>query len=153
MATTYNSVEMGGTAANARLYPTSGVGVGGKTRHGARGEYTILAALVINDKVNLFYLPKNARVIGGFIKSDDLDSNGSPLIALSVGDAGSLTRYFSSSTVAQAGGVDATMQATGIDYLNTAKTLVILSVTAAPATSATTGTIVVSITYTVEEPL
>lgn len=152
MATTYNSVQLGGTAANARLYPTPGVGEGGRTRHGQRGEYTILAALVINDKVNLFYLPKNARVIGGFIKSDDLDSNGTPLVTLDVGDAGSATRYFSASTVAQAGGVDATMAATGVDYLNTARTLVFLTVHAAPATSATTGTIVVSFTYTVEEP-
>lgn len=152
MATTYNSVQLGGTAANARLYPTPGVGEGGKTRHGQRGEYTILAALVINDKVNLFYLPKNARVIGGFIKSDDLDSNGTPLITLDVGDATVADRYFAASTVAQAGGVDSTMAATGVDYLNTARTLIILKVKAAPATSATTGTVVVSITYTVEEP-
>lgn len=153
MATTYNSVELGGTAANARLYPTPGVGLGGRTTHTARGEYTISAALVINDVINLFYLPPNARVKRGFIKSADLDSNVSPAITLDVGDAADPDRYFAASTVAQAGGVDVTMAATGVDYNNTARTLVSLLVKAAPATSATTGTIVVTIDYMVEEPL
>ncbi len=153
MATTYNSVELGGTTANARLYPTSGVGLGGRTSHGARGEYTISAALVINDKVNLFYLPPRARIMDGFIKADDLDSGGSPAITLDVGDAADPDRYFAASTVAQAGGVDRVMAATGVDYLTTAKTLVTLLVKAAPATSATTGTVVVVLRYWVEEPL
>ena len=153
MATTYNSAELGGTAASPRQYPTPGVGEGGKTRHGQRGEYTISAALVINDIVNLFYLPPRSRVLSGFIKSADLDTNVSPAVTLDVGDAGDPDRYFAASTVGQAGGVDTTMAATGVDYLNTAKTLVYLTVHAAPATSATTGTIVVSLTYTVEEPL
>jgi hypothetical protein len=152
MASTYNSVQLGGTAVAPRTYPVPGVGEGGKTRHGQRGEYTISAALVINDIVNLFYLPPRARIIGGFIKSADLDSNVSPAVTLDVGDAGDPDRYFAASTVGQAGGVDATMAATGVDYLNTARTLVYLTVHAAPATSASTGTIVVSITYCVEEP-
>ncbi len=152
MATNYKSVELGGTAASPRFYPTSGVGMGGRTTHTARGEYTISAALVINDTIDMFYLPPNARVKRGFIKSADLDSGGSPAITLDLGDSGDTDRYFAASTVAQAGGVDVTMAATGVDYLNTAKTLVTLLVKAAPATSATTGTIVVEIDYMVEEP-
>lgn len=151
MATTYNSVELGGTTANARTYPVSGVGLGGRTTHTARGEYTISAALVINDVINLFYLPPNARVKRGFIKSADLDSAG-PSITLDVGDAVDPDRYFAASTIAGTGGVDVVMATTGVDYLNTAKTLVSLLVKAAPATSATTGTIVVEIDYMVEEP-
>lgn len=153
MATTYNSVELGGTVANARTYPVSGVGMGGRTSHGARGEYTISAALVINDVINLFYLPPRARIKRGWIKSADLDTGGSPAITIDVGDAADPDRYFAASTVAQAGGVDVTMASTGVDYLTTSKVLVSALIKAAPATSATTGTIVVCIDYACEEPL
>lgn len=146
MASTLKSVEM-----TPPVYPTSGVGLGGRTTHFARGEYTLTAALVVNDVIQLFKLPQNARVVGGLIKSDDLDT-GSAAITLHVGDAGDVDRYFSSSTVAQAGGVDRAMAATGVDYLNTARTLVYLTVAVAPATGTTTGTIVVLIEYMVEEP-
>lgn len=147
MATDHLSVEL-----TPPVYPVSGPGLGGRVTKNARGEYTITAALVINDTIQLFDLPKNARVLGGFIKSDDLDSNGSPLITLDVGITGNATLFWSASAVAQAGGIDSTMAATGRDYVTTAKTRVIMLVHAAPATGATTGTIVVSIAYTVEEP-
>jgi hypothetical protein len=153
MATAYYSVELGSGVAGARTYPVSGVGMGGRTSHSARGEYTISAALVINDTIALFDLPRGARIQSGYIKSADLDSNGTPLITLDIGDAGDADRYFAASTVAQAGGVDRTMAATGVDYLTTAKTRVIATVKTAPATSATTGTIVVVLDYWIEEPL
>lgn len=147
------SVELGGGVANARNYPVSGVGLGGRTTHRARGEYTIVAALALNDTIQLFDLPPHARILGGFIKADDLDSGGTA-IRLSVGDAGSATRYFSSSSAGSvATSVDATMAATGIDYYTTAKTRVFMTVSTGPTTGATTGTIVVSISYNVEEPL
>lgn len=150
---TLTSVELGSGVAGARTYPVSGVGLGGRTVHGARGEYTITAALALNDVVNLFYLPKGARVIGGFLKADDLDTGGTAL-RLSVGDAGSATRYFSSSTVGSAAtSVDRALAAAGTDYLNTAKTLVFATVSTGPTTGATTGTIVVRLDYTVEEPI
>lgn len=152
MASTFNSVELGGTTANARTYPVSGVGLGGRTMHSARGEYTISAALVINDVINLFDLPPGARVQGGYIKSDDLDTNASATITLDVGDGGDADRYFAASTAAQAGTVDRAMAATGVDYLTTAKTRVFATVKAAPATGATAGTLVVVIQYWVQEP-
>jgi hypothetical protein len=147
------SVELGSGVAGARTYPVSGVGLGGRTTHRARGEYTITAALALNDTIQLFDLPKGARILGGFIKADDLDSGGTAL-RISVGDAGSSTRYFSSSSAGSvATSVDATMAATGIDYVTTAKTRVFATVSTGPTTGATTGTIVVSISYNVEEPL
>src|SRR6478735_5031102 len=72
-------------------YPVSGVGLGGRTTHWARGTYTITAALALNDTIQLFDMPRNARVLyGGFIKSDDLDSGGTA-IRVNVGDAVTLT--------------------------------------------------------------
>lgn len=145
--TAYTSVQL-----TAPKYPVSGPGIGGRNIHTMRGEYTITAALALNDTINLFDLPKGFRVIGGFLKSDDLDTGGSPAIVLAVGDSGDDDRYFSGSTVAQAGGVTTALAATGVDYKTTAKTRVVAKVTTAPATGATTGTIVVTLTGTIEEP-
>lgn len=134
------------------VYPVSGVGSGGRISKNARGEYTILAALALNDTIQMFDLPKNARVMGGYLKSDDLDTNGSPAITLDVGIAGNAQLFWAASTVAQAGGTDTTMATTGRDYYVTAKTPVFVTVHAAPATGTTTGTIILNLTYTVEEP-
>ena len=134
-------------------YPVSGVGLGGRTPHGARGTYTITAALAEADTIQLFDLPPRARIVGGFLKSDDLDTGGSPAIVLKVGDSGDDDRYFAGTTIGQAGGVTTTLAAAGVDYLTTAKTRVFLTVTTAPATGATTGTITCVLHYWVEEPL
>lgn len=147
----FYSLELGG-AITGRPYPTSGVGVGGRTQHACRGEYTIAAALALNDTIDLFDLPPNARIVGGFVKSDDLDTNGSPAIVLAVGDSGDDDRYFSGLTIAQAGGVSFTLAATGVDYVTTGKTRVTLKVTTGPGTGATTGKIVVVLHYFVNEP-
>ncbi len=147
----FNSVQLGGGAAGGRNFPVSGVGEGGRTRHGARGSYTITAALALNDTIQLFDLPPRARIVGGFIKSDDLDTGGSAL-AVVVGDAGDDDRYFAASTIPGTGGVTTTLAATGVDYVTTAKTRVILKVSTGPTNGATTGTIVVVLEYWVEEP-
>ena len=151
---TFNSVELGGTAANARTYPVSGVGMGGRTTHGARGEYTITAALALNDVINLFYLPPRARVVSGFIKSDDLDTGGTGL-RLDIGDAVDPDRYFvgGAGTPGPVAGYSNALAVTGADYLNTTKTLVRATVSVAPTTGATTGTFVVVLEYFCEEPL
>lgn len=134
------------------IYPIPGVGLGGRTIHWARGTYTILAALAAADTIQLFDLPRNSRVLwGGFIKSDDLDTGGTA-IRFNVGDAGSASRYFSASAAASTGAVDGTMAFTGVDFLNTAKTRVLATVSVAPTTGATTGTFTVMLPYVVEEP-
>lgn len=145
---TFKSVEL-----TPPVYPMSGPGFGGRTPHGARGTYTITAALAEADRIDLFDLPLRARIVSGFLKSDDLDTGGAPAIVLKVGDSGDDDRYFSGATVGQAGGVTTTLAATGVDYLTTAKTRVFLTVTTAPATGATTGTITCVLNYWVEEPL
>jgi hypothetical protein len=145
--TAYKSVQM-----TAPRYPVSGPGIGGRNIHSERGEFSLTAALALNDTVDLFYLPKGFRVTGGFVKVDDLDTGGSPAIVLAVGDSGDDDRYFTGLTTGQAGGVSTTMAATGVDYATTAKTLVQLKVTTAPATGATSGTVVVTLFGTIEEP-
>lgn len=148
----FKSVQLGGTVANSRTAPMSSVGMGGRTAHGARGEYTIIAALVLNDTIELFDIPLRARIVGGFVKVDDLDTNGTPTIALAVGDAGDDDRYFAGLTIGQTGGYSSAMALTGLDFVTTQKTRIIAKVTTGPATGATTGKIVVVLHYWVEEP-
>jgi hypothetical protein len=143
----YKSLQM-----TAPRYPVSGPGIGGRSVKAERGEFALTAALALNDTVELFYLHKGFRVTGGFIKSDDLDTGGSPAIVLAVGDAGDDDRYFTGATIGQAGGITTTMAATGLDFVTTKKTLVSLKVTTAPATGAATGTVVVTLFGYIEEP-
>jgi hypothetical protein len=96
---------------------------------------TTTAALTTTDTLNAFVLPKGFRVLYSMLLSSDIDTNGTPTIALNVGDAGSATRYFSASTVGQAGTAAAATATTGIGFLNTADTLV----TVVPSANAATG--------------
>ncbi len=152
MATLY-SLELGGVS-QGRNYPVSGVGMGGRTIHSARGEYTIVAPLALNDTIQLFDLPPRSRVVGGVIKSDDLDTGGTGL-RIDVGDAGDIDRYLTggAGTPGPVAGATNVLAATGYDYLNAAKTRVFATVSTGPTTGATTGTFVVILHYFVEEPL
>jgi hypothetical protein len=151
MATLY-SLELGGVS-QGRNYPVPGVGLGGRTIHSMRAEYTIVAALALNDTIQLGDLPPRARVVGGMVKSDDLDSGGTGL-RLDIGDAGLTTRYLTgtAATPGPVAGATTTLNAGGYDYLNTARTRVFATVSVAPTTGATTGTFVVILHYFVEEP-
>lgn len=132
-------------------YPVSGVGLGGRTSHHARGQYTVVTALVANDTVALFRLPPRARIIGGFLKSDAVDS--ASAVTYNVGITGTPALFFSGSTVGRTGGgVDRTVAFAGTDYVTAGFTEVMLTVGASPTTGTTGGTIVVVLNYMVEEP-
>lgn len=147
--TAYKSTQM-----TAPRYPVSGPGMGGRNIKVERGEFNLTAALALNDTIDMFKLHPRFRVVGGFVKVTDLDTNGSPTIVLSLGDAGDDDRYFTGLTIGQAGGVSTTMAATGVDYYNNASAplLVQAKVTTGPATGATTGTIVAELWGFIEEP-
>jgi hypothetical protein len=124
--------------------------------HGQAGNMQVLyctvaltAALTTADTFAFFNLPANARVHAAVLKCTDIDTNGSPAVTINVGDAGSATRYFSASTVGQAGTVDVTMQAAGRFYKPTAKTPIIGTVQASAATGVA-GTLELAIHYVVE---
>lgn len=108
------------------------------------------AAPSTSDTINFFYLPPNARVLDAVLKSTDMDTNGSPTITLNVGDSGAAARYFSASTAAQAGTVDATMAAAGRFFKTTAKTLIV-GVAQANAATGAAGTLELMIRFVVED--
>jgi hypothetical protein len=147
--TAYKSTQM-----TAPRYPVSGPGIGGRSIKVERGEFALTAALASGDTIDMFKLHPRFRVCGGFVKSTDLDTNGSPAIVLALGDSGDDDRYFTGLTIGQAGGVSTTLASTGVDYYNNTSTFVTVQakVTTGPGTGATTGTIVAELWGYIEEP-
>ena len=64
---------------------------------------TITAALTTADIFAFGNVPPGFRLSAATLVASDMDTNGSPTLAINVGDAGSGTRLFSASTVGQAG--------------------------------------------------
>lgn len=121
-ATDYNATEVGH-------------GLGGSLKVIYR-EVTATAALTTDDVLQFGYAPKGFRVIGGMLEADDLDTSASPAITLNIGDAGSAARFYSASTVGQAGTAGAAAATAGIFYKFTEDTLILGAVGTGPGTGA-----------------
>lgn len=115
----------------------------------AYAEVVFTASPATTDTINFFDLPANARIVGMTLESTDMDTNGSPALTINVGDAGSATRYFSASTVGQAGTAAVATAVTGLHYKTTAKTRVVGTAGTNAATGAA-GTLYLSCLYIVE---
>lgn len=116
----------------------------------ARATVSCTAAPSTSDTLQFFYMPANARIVGGYLSSTDMDTNGSPTITLNIGDSGSAARLFSASTVAQAGTTSQTFAAGALGYQYTSKTLVTGTAQANAATGAA-GTVELVLLYVVED--
>lgn len=119
-----------------------------------RSKYTLTAALVLNDVIQMVTVPKGAQILEIILGSDDLDTNGTPTIVLNVGDGNLSDRFIKQQTVAQAGGVvrlgagiAATLVSGAIGYQYTAEDTIDVLVQAAPATGATSGDITLAVLY------
>lgn len=98
---------------------------------------TMLAAdVAVGNIVKAFIVPKGFVVTGIIAVATDMDTNGSPTLTLSVGDAGSGVRYLSASTIGQAGTSTQTLASTGLLFENTADTEILVTATAGAATAA-----------------
>lgn len=92
--------------------------------------------LTTGNVVEAFIVPAGFTVTGIIAVASDMDTNGTPTVALSVGDSGSSTRFLSSSTIAQAGGTTTTLASTGLLYAYTADTKILVTATTGSATAA-----------------
>lgn len=102
-----------------------------------------------NDEVCLFYVPKGTVVISATIAATDMDTNGTPALAIDVGDDSDEDRIFAASTVGQAGTWSNAMARTASLYKYTADTLIKAYIQTAAATGAA-GTLTVTLTYFVD---
>lgn len=93
------------------------------------------AAPTTTDTINFGYVPAGFRLALAILESTDMDTGGSPALALNVGDAGSANRIFAASTVGQAGTLSSATAVAGAGYQYTSKTLI----KGAASTNAATG--------------
>jgi hypothetical protein len=91
--------------------------------------------LTTGNIVEAFTVPAGFTVTGIIAVASDMDSNGSPTVALSVGDAASGVRFLSSSTIAQAGTTTQTLASTGLLFAYTADTKILVTATTGSATA------------------
>lgn len=127
------------------LNSASGHGLGGNVKV-SYGEMAFTGTITTADSGTILNLPVGAVVIGAVLESDDLDT-GSATITLNVGDAGSAARYFSASTVAQAGTASSAVAVTGLFYTVTADTTAVLVAVAANAATSQAGSVRLAVTY------
>jgi len=117
----------------------------------AVGTYSLLAALELNDVIQLVKLPPGAEIHDVALMVTDLDTNGTPLITLDVGNGDDPNYFVNASTIGQTGGIVRTNTVTAASSLAlTAEDTIDVTVSAAPATGATSGTVKLMVFYTVD---
>jgi hypothetical protein len=100
--------------------------------------------LVLNRTVDLFKVPKGFVLTSISVTVSDMDTNGSPTLAFTLGDSGSAARILAAATTAQAGGTTTTLAAAGTRYEFTDETTIMWTTSTASATAAA-GTITVDL--------
>lgn len=109
--------------------------------------YSVTAALVVNDVIEMVPVPAGAIITGVTLGATDLDTGGSPAIVLDVGDGTTVDRLIAAATVGQAGGSTSTLPAGAFGYTYAAADTINVKVKTAPATGATSGTISLRVSY------
>ena len=138
MASTFQTTDVAnGEPARA------GIGVTSVTK-----TYAVLAALVINDVIQMIKVPAGAVILDMILEADDLDDG--TAIVLDVGDGSDTGRFIDGSTIAQAGGMGRMDQAGGVGYEYSAEDTIDVLVETAPTTG-TTGNITLSVIYTLDK--
>lgn len=112
-------------------------------------EVACTAAPATTDAIQFGYVPAGFRLASATLEATDMDTGG-PTLTLNVGDAGSATRIFSASTVAQAGTAAVASAVAGLGYQWTAKTL-ITGVAQANATTPAAGTLYLTLIGTIDD--
>lgn len=115
----------------------------------AHATVSCTAAPSTTDTLNFFRLPAGARVLLAVLEATDMDTNVSPSLTLNIGDSGSAARYFSASTVAQAGTLSSAIATAGHGHKYTQRT-VITGVAQANAATGAAGTVTLTMFYVVE---
>ncbi len=101
------------------------------------GPVAIVAAdEATGNTVQLLKVPKGFVLTGVYLALTDIDTNGTPTVAVTLGDAGDDDRFVTSSTIGQAGGSTTTLAATGLYYEFTADTNIALKFGTGSATPA-----------------
>jgi hypothetical protein len=104
--------------------------------------------LAINDTISGPVIPAGVYLSNFVIDVDQLDSNGSPLIALKAGVVGTTAAFIATgNTIARTGGIQAANVAGTIGFTATTNQTTLVTITAAGATKVA-GTMRIKVSYT-----
>jgi hypothetical protein len=141
MATTYTADQ-----AAATVQPRAGVG-----HHSVVSVYELTAALVVNDVIQMCHVPKGAVITRIALATDDLDTHGSPTIVLDVGDGDNTDRFIDGATIGQSSGIQEINEVDGYGYQYAADDTIDVLVQVAPATGASSGSVKLTVEYTMHD--
>lgn len=131
--------------------PVNGPGIGGSLKVFRATIPLVAGDLVLNAVHQALDLPPNFTCLHGAIWATDMDTGGSPTLAFNVGTAATAALFFAASNVGQAGTASGAIARAGYGFTTTAKTRVIVTVSAAAATAAA-GTLDIVLMGTVNDP-
>lgn len=137
MATTTHS----GAAAGVTLF--EGRGNQASIMH---NQVSLSANVVVNDIVEAVRLPKGAIVTDVMVVASDMDTNGTPTLAFSIGYGGDDDYFIVATTIGQTGGVARASAATAKPLTLAAEDTIDIKWTAVAATFAS-GTLDITVTY------
>lgn len=122
---------------NAYVQPQVGNQGFSRTNKTLGGAFALITTdLALNRTTGLFIVPRGFVVQRVYLALTDVDTNGTPTIAVTLGDSGDDDRFVAASTIGQAGGATTTLASTGLYYEFTADTEIFLKATTAAATAA-----------------
>lgn len=122
---------------NAYVQPQVGNQGFARTNKTLGGAFALVTTdLAAARTTGLFVAPRGFVVQRVYLALTDVDTNGSPTITVTLGDAGDDDRFVASSNIGQAGGSTTTLAASGLYYEFAADTEVFLKVGTAAATAA-----------------
>lgn len=142
MATTFYSADC---AAGSGIQPRAGLNL-----CTVSASYALAAALELDDLIHMVKIPAGATLLDVILDVPDLDTDVTPELTLSVGYTEALTALINASTIGQGGGIVHLSEPGGSQKLFAAEDTIQISVTAAPATGAATGTLKLTAIYTMD---
>lgn len=112
-----------------------------------RVSFVTTASLANGDVIKMVPVQPGERVVGGWVISPDVDTNGAPTVTFDVGDGDDPDRYVDGSTIPRTGGViefgsgiaATAAAATAFDKVYTVADTIDITVSAALATAAAAG--------------
>lgn len=112
--------------------------------------YTVAATLLTADVFHMVKIPAGATLLDVILDVSDLDGESGDELTLSVGYTGALEAFISQSTIGQAGGIARLSVPGGSQTLFAAEDTIQVSATAGAETAAATGTIKLTVIYTLD---
>ena len=102
------------------------------------------AGLALNAVTPLVRVPKGFTLIHATLEATDMDTNGTPLLTLAVGDATVNNRILTGLTIGRTGGISSAIDVAGHQFRYAEETTITMTATAAAATAAA-GTVQISL--------